>query len=338
MAVLGPLRSPRHEPIPIDARAADHLRYIRETMERAAEFTAVPGWGGVAMGITAVAGAWLAHRQTTSRAWIAVWLAEAFVAVAIAASAAATKAHRANSALFSGPGRKFVLSFAPPIIVGGLLTVAFFLSGNFAALPGAWLLLYGTAIVTGGVFQAYRAADGPVHHAVRSDRAIRAVQLGRCPDGRRFRRGANCFRCLDRPALRRLIRIRMAKSSTAAQERVRRARESAAPLSSVRGHAPETVPADLDRLIHERIRLGIVSALAVNRSLTFNELKALLKTTDGNLSVHARKLEEADYIVCTKSFDGRLPRTEYRLAAAGKRALERYLNHMEALIRATREA
>jgi DNA-binding HxlR family transcriptional regulator len=130
----------------------------------------------------------------------------------------------------------------------------------------------------------------------------------------------------------------MAKSSTAAQERVRRGRESAAPLSSVRGQSPETVPADLDRLIHERIRLGIVSALAVNRSLTFNELKALLKTTDGNLSVHARKLEEADYIVCTKSFDGRLPRTEYRLAAAGKRALERYLNHMEALIRATREA
>jgi DNA-binding HxlR family transcriptional regulator len=130
----------------------------------------------------------------------------------------------------------------------------------------------------------------------------------------------------------------MAKSSTAAQERLRRSRETAAPLSSVRGDSPETVPADLDRLIHERIRLGIVSALAVNRSLTFNELKALLKTTDGNLSVHARKLEEADYIVCTKSFDGRLPKTEYRLAGAGKRALERYLNHMEALIRATREA
>ena len=83
--------------------------------------------------------------------------------------------------------------------------------------------------------------------------------------------------------------------------------------------------------------LGIVSALAVNRSLTFNELKALLKTTDGNLSVHARKLEEADYIVCTKSFDGRLPKTEYRLTPAGRRALERYLDHMEALIRATRE-
>ena len=94
--------------------------------------------------------------------------------------------------------------------------------------------------------------------------------------------------------------------------------------------------ADLDRLIHERIRLGIVSALAVNASLSFNELKALLKTTDGNLSVHARKLEEAQYVVCKKSFDGRVPRTEYRLTASGRRALERYLDHMAALIKAMR--
>jgi DNA-binding HxlR family transcriptional regulator len=129
----------------------------------------------------------------------------------------------------------------------------------------------------------------------------------------------------------------MAKSSSAHQERVQRTRERDASLAAVRGSAREAVSPDLDRLIHERIRLGIVSALAVNRSLTFNELKALLKTTDGNLSVHARKLEEADYIVCTKSFDGRLPKTEYRLTASGRRALERYLNHMEALIRATRE-
>jgi len=92
----------------------------------------------------------------------------------------------------------------------------------------------------------------------------------------------------------------------------------------------------LDRLIHERIRLGIVSALAVNDSLSFNDLKRLMKTTDGNLSVHARKLEEADYITCTKSFEGRTPRTEYRLTAPGRRALERYLNHMESLIQATR--
>ena len=145
-------RAVRHEPIPIDARAADHLRYIRETMERAAEFTAVPGWGGVTMGITALAAAVLAARQTSARGWVAVWLAEAFVAVAIAAPAAATKARRANSSLFSGPGRKFVLSFAPPIVVGGLLTLALFQSGAVTALPGVWLLLYGTAIVTGGAF------------------------------------------------------------------------------------------------------------------------------------------------------------------------------------------
>jgi hypothetical protein len=152
MATIGPLRSPQREPIPIDARAADHLRYIRETMERAAEFTAVPGWGGVAMGVTALVAAFAASRQTTPRTWLAVWLIEAFVAVAIAAPAAATKAHRANSALFSGPGRKFLLSFAPPIVVGGLLTFALYNAGNLAALPGVWLLLYGTAIVTGGAF------------------------------------------------------------------------------------------------------------------------------------------------------------------------------------------
>ena len=152
MATAGPLQSPPREPIPIDARAADHLRYIRETMERAAEFTAVPGWGGVAMGVTALMAAWAASRQTTPRAWLAVWLIEAFVAVAIAAPAAATKAHRANSRLFSGPGRKFVLSFAPPIVVGGLLTFALYHAHFLAALPGVWLLLYGTAIVTGGAF------------------------------------------------------------------------------------------------------------------------------------------------------------------------------------------
>jgi DNA-binding MarR family transcriptional regulator len=93
---------------------------------------------------------------------------------------------------------------------------------------------------------------------------------------------------------------------------------------------------DLDRLIHERIRLGIVSALAVNEALTFNDLKSLLRTTDGNLSVHARKLEDAGYITCAKSFEGRTPKTEYRLTPAGHAALERYLDHMEALIRATR--
>jgi hypothetical protein len=152
MATVSPLRSPKRDPIPIDARAADHLRYIRETMERAAEFTAVPGWGGVAMGLTAIVAAFAASRRSSPRAWLGVWLVEAFVAMAIAGSSAATKAHRANAALFSGPGRKFLLSFAPPIVVGGLLTVALSSAGIQAELPAIWLLLYGTAIVTGGAF------------------------------------------------------------------------------------------------------------------------------------------------------------------------------------------
>ena len=97
---------------------------------------------------------------------------------------------------------------------------------------------------------------------------------------------------------------------------------------------PSPAIPDFDRLIHEHIRLGIVSALAVNQSMTFNDLKKLLKTTDGNLSVHARKLEEARYVACSKSFEGRMPKTEYTLTAAGRKALEKYLDHMEALIQA----
>lgn len=106
-------------------------------------------------------------------------------------------------------------------------------------------------------------------------------------------------------------------------------------LGAVSGEAPRA-SLDLDRLIHERVRLAIVSALAVNEALTFNELKRLLGTSDGNLSVHARRLEEAGYIDCTKSFEGRVPKTEFRLSGTGRAALERYLAHMEGLIRTTR--
>jgi DNA-binding MarR family transcriptional regulator len=129
----------------------------------------------------------------------------------------------------------------------------------------------------------------------------------------------------------------VAKHGTARDDR----RPNMGDLRTVRGksegHASSTRADALDRLIHERLRLGIVSALAVNDSLSFSDLKKLMKTTDGNLSVHARKLEEAEYITCTKSFEGRMPKTQYRLTASGRRALERYLDHMEALIRATRE-
>jgi len=110
----------------------------------------------------------------------------------------------------------------------------------------------------------------------------------------------------------------------------------AKPPSSQRPHGPKS-PTQLDRVIHEPVRLGILSALAVNESMTFNELKELLKTTDGNLSVHARKLEESDYVHCEKQFEGRMPKTSYSLTAQGKRALESYLNHMEALIKTARD-
>jgi DNA-binding HxlR family transcriptional regulator len=113
-------------------------------------------------------------------------------------------------------------------------------------------------------------------------------------------------------------------------------RKSGERLQEIKGDAPRE-PLELDRLIHERMRLAIVSALAVNRTLSFNELKRLLDTTDGNLSVHARKLEQANYITCTKSFEGRMPRTEYKLTGLGRRVLERYLDHMEALIHSTRD-
>jgi len=107
-------------------------------------------------------------------------------------------------------------------------------------------------------------------------------------------------------------------------------------LATLADYVADTSAAKFDRLIHERIRLGIMSALAVNSTLGFTDLKDLLRTTDGNLSVHARRLEDAGYIACTKSFEGRFPRTEYRLTATGRKALERYLDHMEALIRTMR--
>jgi DNA-binding HxlR family transcriptional regulator len=124
----------------------------------------------------------------------------------------------------------------------------------------------------------------------------------------------------------------VARTATARKSEVR----------SLKSEKPETAakkqsPLELDRLIHERLRLGIVSALAVTERLTFNDLKRLLQTTDGNLSVHARKLEDAEYIAVEKSFEGRVPRTEYRLTAAGRRALEKYLVHMEAIIKAVRD-
>ena len=131
----------------------------------------------------------------------------------------------------------------------------------------------------------------------------------------------------------------MARAKPVTRTPNRAATSEAAAESRLRGLASylsDGAARDFDRLVYERVRLGIMSALSVNDVMSFTELKALLETTDGNLSVHARKLEDAGYVHCTKTFDGRIPRTEYRITAKGRRALERYLDHMEALIEATR--
>jgi DNA-binding HxlR family transcriptional regulator len=128
----------------------------------------------------------------------------------------------------------------------------------------------------------------------------------------------------------------VARSSAARVEASTAARPGKPAKPAGNAVADGTLP-DFDRIIHERMRLGIVSALAVNDSLTFNELKKLLQTTDGNLSVHARRLEEAEYVTCTKSFEGRMPKTEYKLTPRGRKMFEKYLSHMEALIHAMRE-
>lgn len=143
---------PSAPPSGIHEQAADSLRYIRETMEGAASFTAVPGWGGAAIGATALFAALAASRAHTREAWIATWLLEAVVAVAIGGLAIARKARAAGLPLLRGPGRRFVASLAPPFVAGGLLTAVLARAGAYDLLPGMWLLLYGAGVVTGGAF------------------------------------------------------------------------------------------------------------------------------------------------------------------------------------------
>jgi hypothetical protein len=152
MALAHPFRPRSSSPVAIDDHARDNLRFIRQAMERAGSFTAVPGWGGVAMGITALGAAVIAFRQTQAEVSLLIWLAEAFIGIGIALWTTFSKARESGSSLFASPARRFAYSFAPPILVAALLTALLARIGYVAAIPGVWLLLYGTGVVTGGAF------------------------------------------------------------------------------------------------------------------------------------------------------------------------------------------
>jgi hypothetical protein len=150
VAQVRPIRRASPEPLTIQAHAIDSLRYIRSTMERAGSFTAVPGVGGIVLGVTALLMATAARRMWNAEAWLSAWLAEAVLACLIGVAAAARKSRKVNMPLLSGPGRKFLVGFAPPLLAGGLLTLVLYRAGLLATLPGVWLLLYGTGVFCGG--------------------------------------------------------------------------------------------------------------------------------------------------------------------------------------------
>lgn len=152
MASARPVPIKRSEPVALHVHAMDNLQYIREMMESARSFTAVPGWGGVAMGVTAIVASLIASRQRTPEAWLATWIVAGALAITIGGVAMLRKARAANESLFNAPARKFLLSFSPPLLVGALLSIVMFRAGLIAAVPGMWLLLYGTGVVTGGAF------------------------------------------------------------------------------------------------------------------------------------------------------------------------------------------
>jgi hypothetical protein len=154
MTPAEPVTRPAAEPPALHARAMDNLRFIRETMEQAAAFTAVSGWGMVGTGVVAVAAAVAAARQPTSQRWLATWVAAGLIAMCVSVWATARKAARARVPMLSGSGRKLLLAFSPPMLVGTLLTFVLYRAGLLDALPGLWLLLYGTAVVTGGSYSA----------------------------------------------------------------------------------------------------------------------------------------------------------------------------------------
>jgi len=153
MATVRPIRhDPTEEPVGLHSRAMDNLRFIRETMERAGAFTAVPGWGGCMIGATAIVAAVLAARQPGTEGWLITWLMEGMLAIGIGSLAVKLKSDASDQPVLSAPARRFALSFAPPLMVGALLTVVLYRAGLASAIPGMWLLLYGTGVVTGGAY------------------------------------------------------------------------------------------------------------------------------------------------------------------------------------------
>ncbi len=152
MPCAGPVRSRRLRPAPLHAHAVEDLRFIRQTMENAASFTAVPGWGGVAMGVTALATSCLAPRPSNARAWLITWLAAALVAFALGALSVYWKARRVGTPVLTQPGRKFVLSLFPPLAAGAAISGAIYAAGQVHLLPGIWLLLYGVGVMSAGTF------------------------------------------------------------------------------------------------------------------------------------------------------------------------------------------
>ena len=152
MGSIQPLRPDKPEPTPLNSRAAANLAFIRETMANAASFTAVPGWGLVGMGATALVAAHMGMQQPTYILWIDTWLLEAVLAVVIALTTMAWKGHRSGQSMVSGPGRKFMMAFLPPIVAGAVMTLVLAESGAWWAIPGTWLLLYGAGVVTAGAF------------------------------------------------------------------------------------------------------------------------------------------------------------------------------------------
>ena len=310
-------------------RALEDLTFIRDTMARAGTVTSVPGWGGVAMGSPPSSRAAIASRQGSRAEWLAVWLAEAVLALGIGGVAMVRKAEAAEPRSSPGLGSSSS-DLRPAGLAGAVLTPVFYQAGLTERLPGLWMLMYGAGVTVAGA-TSVRVVPllGMSFMALGCRRSWFPHPAGNSSHGAELRRPSDRLWTPDREEIRWVNAPRHATSG-------RRRPLPLAGLSAIKGGAAPKASLELDRLIHERVRLAIVSALAVNESLTFNELKHLLGTTDGNLSVHARRLEEAELcrvpqVVRGPNAQNRVPADQNRAGRAGT-----YLSHMEGLIRSTR--